>query len=490
MRTINVSPLLTALAAAALGGVAVALLPMHVTRAPLAEAGAGAGGGAGGGNLAALLPFWIASAVAWAVLTVLLVLLRLGARGPLPERPLAAGAIILGIAAAARIAVLAGHDPALSDDVHRYAFDGRVLARCSNPYLARPRDHLDGPDAPLAALINNPELHTIYLPGSQWLFAAIAAPGSGRPADPAAMALRFRAAFTAAELAAIGLLLVALRRAGRSPWWAALYAWHPLALSEVAGSGHQEGLGCALLVAALLVATTARAQKTWAWSALLSLATLVKPVVLPVAAFILKGRPRADWIVAAMVGAMVCGAVALPLLPGEGGAALANLSATAERFTLKWAHFGGAYEPLLWAIERGAPGWNHDSREVLARWICLFLLAALFAATWLWRGADCWQRAAALLFGMVLLSPVVHPWYLLWALVLLPMTGGRALWTASLTVPWGYAALSDPSSWRVSPWLMLAAYVPVYAVLAAETAAWWRRRGRAAGRIPFARIAA
>ncbi len=82
-----------------------------------------------------------------------------------------------------------------------------------------------------------------------------------------------------------------------------------------------------------------------------------------------------------------------------------------------------------------------------------------------------------MLLAMVLLSPTAHPWYLLWALVLVPMVPCAAVWLASLTLTWGYAAWGfrpgddGGPGWGVSPWLMLAAYAPVYAALL------WRRVG-------------
>ncbi len=64
----------------------------------------------------------------------------------------------------------------------------------------------------------------------------------------------------------------------------------------------------------------------------------------------------------------------------------------------------------------------------------------------------------------------MHPWYLLWALALIPMAPGATLWTATLTIPWGYAAWAHLDAeglraWGTSAWLLYAAWVPVYAAL-------------------------
>ena len=158
-------------------------------------------------------------------------------------------------------------------------------------------------------------------------------------------------------------------------------------------------------------------------------------------------------------------------LLGEGGMGqVYKAPDTADRFRLKWAHFGSVYEPLLWSVEKVRPDWDNDRQEILARRICTALVAAVIAGLW-WRGPPTlWGRTRLLLLAMVLLSPTAHPWYLLWALAMVPMAPGIATWIASLTLSWGYVAWANVAAdgtagWGVSPWIMLAAYAPVYAML-------------------------
>ncbi len=445
-----------ACSALTLGGVAVTLGRLHLD--PLESIDAAEA------NLRMLWPFWIASASCWAALTWLWVTVRREppASGPRPVL------IVIGVAVAARVIVLVAGEPALSDDVHRYAFDGGNLAHGVNPYTVRPQDRLDDPafterwsgEADLLPRMNNPGMTTIYLPTSQWVFAA----------TPSSSARVYRAVFTALDVAVIALILVALARAGRSPWWAALYAWHPLPLAEIAGSGHQESLGVLLLLGTLLMADRFP-RRVWAWTGLLAAASLVKPVVLPVAAFALKGQPWRAWVLSLAVGVVVCTALAAPLWLTDSGEPIRQFIETADRFRLKWAHFGSVYEPLLWSVEKVRPDWDNDRQEILARRICTALVAAVIAGLW-WRGPPTlWGRTRLLLLAMVLLSPTAHPWYLLWALAMVPMAPGPATWIASLTVSWGYVAWAHVAAdgtagWGVSPWIMLGAYAPIYAMLA------------------------
>ena len=455
-------------------------------------------------NLRALVPFWGTALLLWIALSF--VWIALARRDPGPTR--ATTLTVLAVAAVARFVVVAGHQPALSDDIHRYVLDGQTLAVGINPYRDTPAERsgavLTGRRAAeawpgerdLAARVNNPELHTVYLPASQWAFAAIAWPG-GPPT-----ALRFRAVYALLDLLTVAVIIVALTRRGRSAWWAALYGWHPLPLAEFAGSGHQDIIGILLLVTVLTIASGRRAStaRTALWSALLAIATLVKPMTLPLAALILRRRSWQSWLVAFAAGAIVAGTLTASLLSGE--QSRANLQATASRFALKWAHFGSVYPLTLKTIEKvtnppeeawsdtSGSKWTNDDQERLARWICLGLLVLIWLGLLVLRGGDedgdpdadsGWRRCRILLTAMVLLSSTAHPWYAAWALALAPIAMGRTLWVLSLTLLLGYAAwvytsVGGELRWGTDGWTAAVAYLPVYVMLAADVVRCLRRR--------------
>lgn len=470
---------------------------------------------AGRSNLLNLLPFWAASASTWAALTMLLVNLR-RRRNDLQGqtfqhsqeyenvRPQHGGReaairrvgvviLILTVAVAARVVVVITHEPSLSDDIWRYVFDGGNLAAGIDPYSVLPQDVLAGDpfvenwpgEYAIAARVNNDEMYTIYLPASQIVFL-IAARVSETPAldtgNPLASARVFRGVFAGADVLIIILLLTGLCAAGRNPWWAALYAWHPLPLAEFAGSGHQDVIGIMFLVAALM-AVNLRHLRGWAWMIGLSLAALIKPFVIIIAGYVLRDRSWREWIKAAIIGLAILLTLCAPFLLAHGGEPLVNLWSSVQRFSLKWAHFGSIYEPMLWSIEHLAGQWTNDAQEQLARAVCLGLVILIAGTIW-WRVRDVWRASRMIFFAMIILSPTVHPWYLLWALVIVPMRPSASVWVASLTLLWSYAAwgyveTDDGLRWGAPVSVMMLAYTPIYVTLLFEAIA-ARSRARAA----------
>jgi len=512
-------------ATVSMGLVALALSRMNIDRTPLVEAGRA--------NLDSLRSWWVASACSWVGLTVMWWMLARKVNDKRRTGFVRNAMIIMLLAVIPRVYVIVTHTPALSDDIYRYIFDGRNLAHGYNPYLDTPAQragfHTDALlERPLSAFIsesegqsiderwpgeaqllrqiNNPELHSIYLPGSQWVFAGIGMLVGERWSDPVSSAKLFRAVMVGFELLAIGMLLVLLMRAGKSAWWAALYAWHPLPLSEIAGSGHQDSIGLALMLAAFVIFSM-MPRRVWAWIGALALGTLIKPVLLPITALMLKDRsidqgktqakasgeehelmkgrssesPRFilmaslrswnTWVISALVGGVICFSLAAPLWFTHDLQPLVNLKETSSRFSLKWSHFGSVYESTMWTIRKVQPiedieiEWQKkDRQEAMARVICLILLAIVLVLAFFSR-LDVWAASRVVLFAMVLFSTTSHSWYLLWALMLAPLAMSPALWIASLTLMWGYAQLGDVVDWETPTWLMWAAYVPIYSAL-------------------------
>ena len=237
-----------------------------------------------------IMGFW----AAWAVALALLLRLRLSTRQVLVL-------VVVG-AAALRVAAMTAVVP-LSDDLYRYAWDGRVQASGTSPYRYAPTDEaladlrtdwlfpddvdggetceeIDRDDG--CTRINRPGVRTIYPPLAQVWFLGGHLAGASALED-----LGWQVVGLVADVATCVLLWLVLVRSGRDPRWTAAYAWSPLAVLEAVQNGHVDGLAALLVLAAVVAA----ARRPGAAGALLGAAAMVKlyPVLLLPA---LLGRRR------------------------------------------------------------------------------------------------------------------------------------------------------------------------------------------------------
>lgn len=215
-----------------------------------------------------IVPFLVLFSLAF-VIYGLAVQVVLRARSPVPLGLIFGGAALFCI-------VLLFAPPTLSDDMYRYVWDGRVQAHGINPY----RYTSDAPelaylrDDAIWTHMNRISANTIYPPGAQIIFALV-----WRVFADSIFA--FKAVMVASLLVA-GVLLTKLARAlGQRPERALILLWSPLALFELAHSGHVDALYLPLMIGAFLLRVTAPANRVSirreaAIGVLLGLATLVK----------------------------------------------------------------------------------------------------------------------------------------------------------------------------------------------------------------------
>ncbi len=320
-------------------------------------------------------------------------------------------AAILGLALLLRLVAVQA-SPLLEDDHYRYLWDGFQTAITFDPYRWPPSaffgDHRLPPQwQHILSGINNPDVPTIYGPVLQALFALAHLIAPGRLEALQALLL-------AVDMAVLAVLV----HQGLGRRWLLAYAIHPLVLKEAMASAHPD----ALVALWLLLALVAWRHRRAGWvGVMLGLAVGTKvaalvalPLLLWAPAGLRSGsspppiNPR--WVVA--VGAGVAASLAVLYLPFwlSGGSDLAAL----RIFGSQWR-----FNPLLYrVIEAVLPG--PAARPVAA----LLIVAGVALIAWRWRQHAHREGAAALppldlaLMALVLLSPVVNPWYGLWLLPL------------------------------------------------------------------------
>jgi hypothetical protein len=309
--------------------------------------------------------------------------------------------VILAIAVLSRIATLA-LPPYLSSDIYRYIWDGRVQAAGINPYRYIPADDALAAlrDSAIYPNINRANYaHTIYPPAAEMLFFLVTRVSEQLTAMKLAM--------LAFDLATIGLILVLLRSMGAPLSRVVIYAWHPLSVWEVAGSGHVD----AAMIFCLTLALLARQRGWLALSGIaLALATLVK--FLPVVAAPALYR-RWDWrMPAAFIATIVV--LYLPYLAvGKGALGFLPNYLQEERLTSG----SGFYLLSLLAFVTGI---DLPARPYLVIAASILTAAALFV---LFRPGAAQRDAASgtLILALVFFFLVTphYPWYFLWLLPLL-----------------------------------------------------------------------
>lgn len=183
--------------------------------------------------------------------------------------------LVLGLVFAAlfRLSIIF-FPPYLSDDIYRYIWDGRVQAAGINPYRYIPAEEplAQLRDEKIYPLINRREtVRTIYPPVAQAAFLLVT-----RISESVTW---MKAAMVGFEAVAIWAIIQLLGSFGFARQRVLIYAWHPLAIWEFAGSGHADALAIAFIALALL-ARRERAETLT--GVLIACATCVKffPIVL------------------------------------------------------------------------------------------------------------------------------------------------------------------------------------------------------------------
>jgi hypothetical protein len=322
------------------------------------------------------------------------------------------------------------------NDVWRYLWDGRLQAVGLSPYALTPNEvaaRAEDGDLRAAAVfadvadvsdiadtagatwsdvfdhLSFRSHRTVYPPLAQLAFRAhhALAPGS---------VFAWKLALALLDLATCGLLLALLRRLGRGPEEALLYAWNPLALKEIAGSGHVDGVAVFLLVAAVYLLV---ARRPAAGLAVFAGAVLAKLAPAVLAGLVLRRVPVRLW----PVGAAVLAAGAWPFL-GD----LAGLAGGLAVYAREWTFNAGPWAVVAWLAGQAGVITPGAWASALCGGAVLGLAAAVTLRD---RGSDddLIQGAFLLLAALVLLAPAVMPWYLLWALPFAVLSRHRS-WTA------------------------------------------------------------
>ena len=285
----------------------------------------------------------------------------------------------------------------------------------------------------------------------------------------------FKVAFALLDAGVIWALMRLLRALRLPRDRVVLYAWNPLAVIEIAGSGHVEPLGMLLLVLALAAIAEGKAARAGACLGGAIQAKLLPLLLVPRFA----RRMKAHALLATLAVVAVTSAPYAARGPWLGGGLVA--------YAHRWEHgavlFAGvrrAFEsvdagPQLkaaigWAQARWGSAetgmWDALYRMVWPEELARVTVAALalgWAVAQSFRARlDAVHEARLALGGAILLAPTLHPWYVLWVLPIAAAqaAGGWLLFGALVPlqylagggdVPWSIrlAILLPPLAWMI-----------------------------------------
>jgi hypothetical protein len=399
--------------------------------------------------------------------------------------------IIFGFAVLFRAALL-GQAPWLSNDIYRYLWDAQLVDHGVNPYSFSPAaDELaEFRDATIYPKMDHKHVHSVYPPFLQVLFWA------GRAMSQLLNLQAFigvKLIFLLIDLSLVLVLFRLLAQSNLDSRWAIAYAWHPLPIVEIAGSGHTDGAGALTLVLTILFL---RQRRYFFAASFLALGFLTKFIALLFLPFLfLAAWKDGSLKKASLLAAVFVFIIAVSYAPfataGE------NLLSGLRLYSEKWRFNDSVFAIFFAIIHRLLPDWlvaylmipptwdinaetlttrRIDLALIIAKFIVGFIFAFIYIRVLRWQTrlenpsgiSASWPAIVIIILAaFFILSPTLQPWYLIWLLPVLCVGNSMdefkfgkqivfALWILSVTVFISYWVLEGyvkTGVWHQSGWV-------------------------------------
>jgi hypothetical protein len=317
-------------------------------------------------------------------------------------------------------------EPLLSDDLFRYLWEGRVQLNGFNPFAHSPNsEQLIPLRDQIWQQVAHKEVSTVYPPGSLTMFRLFAA------TTYSPFIVKLTAA--SADLITVAIIYIGTRKRGLAA--TTLWALHPQPILEAAQNGHIEATALMLTAACLYLIQRGFLGKAWA-VAVVGALVKVLPAVLLIP--LIKRQSLTRSASALLLTAI---ATSLAIAPWWDPSLLTGFN----RYYEAWSFNSSGFNILL------ALCGDLGVARVIG--VAIGALVCLYAA---WRKSSAGTFLLYVSAALIALSPVVHPWYILWALL-------PALWVGA----WPWAVLATTSLWSYH---VLGTYDPISATW---TEAWW-----------------
>jgi len=324
--------------------------------------------------------------------------------------------------------------PAISNDVYRYQWEGRVERLYINPYTVYPAMHALSPlENHLHPIETGRAVSTLYPPLTEWSFSWVTT------------IVGYKLLYTGFDLAALGALAGLLVVSRRPLHRLLIYAWNPCVLISFALCGHHDSLAIFTLLAAILFATLRKPALSLTFLALSAISKFFSVLLLP-------SLLRRTGKLYALLFAAVVGLSYLPFL-GAGSRLFKGLSDYAK---------GWEGNDSLFRLIRAA-GNSKPQAELVAAALLLILVA--YASR---RRLEPTSASLVLISGLLFLSPTAFPWYFAWIVPFLCFNACAPFLLLSIASVLGYTpvvAYAAGQPYRDRTFILLLEYAPVLAWL-------------------------
>lgn len=358
--------------------------------------------------------------------------------------------------------------PSLSQDFYRFLWDGNLLLEGLNPYAQTPDDWMarGGPPFPGAW-----ELHegmgalssgnfSNYPPVNQYFFALAAYLGGKTIAGTL---IATRGIILLADLGILYFGRRILRKLNRAPYMIFWYFLNPLVIIELSGNLHFEGVMLCFFIMAMYLLLSGKWLMATVPYALSIGVKLIPLLFLPLVMPLLGIRRGVGFYLGT---GLVLGACLYPLYFDAFGP---NYAQTLKLWFSNFEFNAGLFNVAEWiAVRQGARPWEFI--RAYGNWLPAVMVAATLLLTLLpalRKGKYWFGGALVLLSTYYFLSPTVHPWYIIFPLLLGVFTDLRFVLVWSATVVLSYSAYS-PSGVAEKPLFLFLEYLPVFGVLGYE----------------------
>ena len=347
-------------------------------------------------------------------------------------------------------------EPIGSDDYYRYLWDGKVQSNGVNPYLYAPNDQNLNPlhSELLPEKVSYPQIRTIYFPVSQFLFTL-----AYRVSGESAVGLKI-ILFLAELLILISLYYLFLRFLINLKY-ILVYAALPLVIFQFFIDAHVDLAGVAFMLTSV---TLYFYNKKFISYILLGLSISVKPTGLLLIPFLFQNEQKILVKLRTVFVPLIV--FVITFLPYVFTATPLD---TIINFTAKWTFNGMIYSVLDIFL----------SNNLTIRIICGILFLIVFVILFLTK-TDFLKKLYLSLFLVMIFSPVVHPWYLIWFAVLLPVIRSysglyfvTAISLTSITV----VTFQTEGIWQENLLILILQYLPLTSIFLYEIfkGRFWRK---------------